>query len=390
MKKALLELRDIISMILQYVRRIDYIVLYLIYSKVKKINEKQILFLSDSREKLSGNFWFIDQKIPKEEYDVLYFFKKNLAEKKSLKEKKEMCKALATSKYILLDDFYPIIYPIPFSKKTKIIQVWHAMGAFKRVGFSRLGKVGGPKKYSITHKNYTDTIVSAEAIRKDYAQAFRMPIEDVHALGVPRTDIFFDEVYKEKIRKELYEKYPVAKEKKVILFAPTFRGNGQFTAHYPYEWVDFKGLREQLKDEYVFFFKPHPFVKNLPKEEMPEDFYIDCSNYREINDLLFITDVLITDYSSVIFEASLLDIKTVFYAPDLEEYMESRDFYYPYEEYTYGEVVRKKEQLANAIMLDADHEEKLKIFKEKFCSACDGHSSEKVARELLEIKERKV
>lgn len=386
MKKVLLELRDIISMILQYVRRADYIVLYWIYSKTNKINEKQILFLSDSRESLSGNFWFIDQKIPKDEYKVLYFFKKNLAEKKSMKEKKGMCKALATSKYILLDDFYPIIYPIPFSKNTRIIQVWHAMGAFKRVGFSRLGKVGGPKKYSITHRNYTDTIVSSEAIRKDYAEAFRMPVKDVHALGVPRTDIFFDQEYKERIRNELYEKYPVAKEKKVILFAPTFRGNGQLTAHYPYEWIDFKALREALKGEYVFLFKPHPFVKNLPTEKLQDDFYIDCSKYREINDLLFITDVLITDYSSVIFEASLLNIKTVFYAPDLEEYMESRDFYYPYEEYTYGQVVKEKEKLVEAITSELFSQEKLLKFKEKFCSACDGHSSEKLVRELLNIK----
>ncbi len=211
-----------------------------------------------------------------------------------------------------------------------------------------------------------------------------MNVKDVHALGVPRTDIFFDKSYGKKMRESIYEKYPRIRGKKVILFAPTFRGNGQKSAFYPFEeWMDFALLRRELKDEYVFLFKPHPFTHNVPEEELPEDFYIDCSDYREINDLLFVTDVLITDYSSVIFEASLLNIKTVFYVPDMAEYVESRDFYYPFDEYAFGIVVEKKENLVDGIRADWEPAEKLSRFREKFCSACDGRSSKRFVEELI-------
>ena len=145
-----------------------------------------------------------------------------------------MLSLIHISKYILVDDFIPLMYPLPLRKETKFIQVWHAMGAFKKVGFSRLGKVGGPSPRSLTHRNYTDTIVSSEAIRENYAEAFGISVEKVHAIGIPRTDIFFDETYKQNIREELYKKYPKLKGKKIILFAPTFRGNGVKTAHYNY------------------------------------------------------------------------------------------------------------------------------------------------------------
>ena len=79
-------------------------------------------------------------------------------------------------------------------------------GAFKKVGFSRVGKPGGPSKRSLTHRNYTDAIVSSEEVRKDYAEAFGISIDKVHALGIPRTDIFFDSDYRKKIRKKLEEK----------------------------------------------------------------------------------------------------------------------------------------------------------------------------------------
>ena len=104
---------------------------------------------------------------------------------------------------------------------------------------------------------------------------------------------------------------------------------------------------------------------------------MNLSDKREINDLLFVTDVLITDYSSVIFEASLLDIKTVFFVPDYEEYVASRDFYYPYSEYTYGTVAYNEDELVEAVLHGQNDENTLMQFKKKFCEACDGHCSEK-------------
>ena len=191
--------------ILQYMRKWQYICLYLWYRLTTRMKENNVLMLSDSRADLSGNLAFIDEELKANHLDIRYFFKRNLKEEKTFSEKKQMCKMMAESKYILVDDFYPIIYAIPLRKNTKLIQVWHAMGAFKTVGFSRLGKPGGPNPRSISHRNYTDAITSADGIRCNYAEAFHMPIENVHATGIPRTDIFFDENYIKETRKRLYK-----------------------------------------------------------------------------------------------------------------------------------------------------------------------------------------
>ncbi len=376
-KKCGDKMKSFIKMILQVIRRIDYIVLYCLCRIVYPINNQQVLFLSDSREDMTGNFYFIYEKI---KYD--YVVKKYLGNHKHY-SKFLICKDMATSHYILVDDFYPLIYPIPLRKKTRLIQVWHAVGAFKTVGFARKHN---QDHFSMTHRNYTDAIVSSSSIRKDYAQAFRMNEEDIHSTGIPRTDIFFDKSYIEKKKEELYKKYPLLKDKTVILFAPTFRGNNIHQAYYDFDKIDFEQLQSQLSNDYIFIIKMHPFIQNTYSQQLDSSFYLDLTSEREINDLLLITDILITDYSSVIFEASLLNIYTIFYAYDLEEYISLRDFFYSYEKYTFGPIVKNQEQLQDAILHPQKDDNKLKDFHDYFMSSCDGHASERFVETLLKEK----
>lgn len=369
-------LKSYIKMVLQVLRRLDYILIYIWYRMRYGITPRQVLFLSDSRNTMTGNFNFIEKAL-----DESYIIKKHLYESSLMKhDKKSICKDMATSQYILIDDFYPIIYPIPLRKQTKLIQVWHAVGAFKTVGFARKQN---HDRFSMTHRHYTDTIVSSESIRKDYAKAFRMDIQDVHSYGIPRTDIFFDKDYKKQIKKDLYDKYPMLKGKKVILFAPTFRGNDIHKAYYDFSQIHFSSLQQSLGEDYVCIIKLHPFIKNKYQETLDPQFYIDLTSMREINDLLFITDILITDYSSVIFEASLLDIQTIFFAYDLQEYIQARDFFYSYEEYTYGPVVKNQKELEKAILNPNDYSQKKEKFQKKFMSSCDGKSTKRFVEQLL-------
>ncbi len=393
MKRKIKELiprnvRGLIKMILQYIRKLDCILIYAFYKITTKQYSKKVLFLSDSRNDLTGNFEFIYKRLEKEDYVLNTFLKRTLKEKKSLKEKKTLMRLIAESKYVLIDDFYPLIYTLRLRKGTKLIQVWHAIGAYKTVGYSRMGKIGGPTSYSLTHRNYSATITSSEAIRKNYAEAFNMDISKVHATGIPRTDIFFDKNYKSKVEKRIYKKYPKLKRKKVILFAPTFRGNGQNSAYYDFNLIDFEKIKEKYKDEYVFIVRPHPFTKNLNEMPKEDDFFITLTEEREINDLLFITDILITDYSSVIFENALLDNKVIFFVPDLEEYISSRDFYYPFEKYTYGPVCRNMKELIKALDNPKNDTNKIEEFKKYFISSCDGNSTDRFVKTLiLEDKE---
>ncbi len=282
-----------ISYIRNKKRAIGNKVLQEIYKGFKKIKTRgnRVTFLSDSRVDFTGNFEFIHKELQNRgTYEIKSILKPSISAKRSLKDKIRLVYYVATSKYILLDDYYPQIYKLKIKHDVEVIQLWHATGAFKTFGFSRLGKKGGPSVRSKNHRNYTKAIVSSNSIRKHYAEAFGISENKVISTGVPRTDIFFDEKYKEEKINEIYSKYPILKDKKVIMFAPTFRGNGQKTAHYDFENLNIDELYKNLSQEYVIIMKLHPFISNIPNiDDKYKDFIIDLSSEREINDLLYMS-----------------------------------------------------------------------------------------------------
>lgn len=370
-------------------RKLGNILMQKIYSITKKIEVKsnRVVFLSDSRVDFSGNFEFIYKELQSRGvYEVKSILKPSITAKRSIADKIRFLYYISTSKYILLDDYYPQIYKYKIKDNVEVIQLWHACGAFKTFGFSRLGKSGGPGPRSKNHRNYTKAIVSSSTIRRHYAEAFGISESRVISTGVPRTDIFFDESYKQEKVSELYEKYPILKDKKIIMFAPTFRGNGQKSAYYDFDKFKIDKLKESLGDDYMVIMKLHPFIKNIPEiSEDHKDFIIDLSSEREINDILFVADILITDYSSVCFEYSLLNRPMIFFAYDLEEYIDSRDFYYPYQSFVPGPIARTTDDIVNIIRTGNFEIEKLDKFRNKFFDHFDGKSTKRVVDMLMNI-----
>lgn len=350
------------------------------------VKEKKILFASDSREDMSGNFHFVYEEMLKRnlDYDYHFMLKKGVGVKKTYGELIRLAYDLATSKFIILDDFYPLVYPLKIRDNAELVQLWHAVGAFKTFGFSRLGRPGGPSPKSLNHRNYTKAIVSSHNIGKYYAEGFGISEDNIVPTGIPRTDVFFDKDYQQEVRDKLYEEHPHFKDKKVIMFAPTFRGNGQQSAHYGMEMLNLDKIYRELKDEYVFLFKIHPFVKNdfsIPYQY--SDFFYDFSSYREINDLLFITDILITDYSSVCFEFALLNKPMIFFAYDVEEYIQKRDFYFDYHSFIPGPLVKTTDQLVSTIKKEDFKMEKVQPFVKYFFDDIDGKASERVVDQII-------
>lgn len=357
------------------------------FTKNLRIKENRVVFLSDSRVDFTGNFEFVyNELLNRGGYDIKHILKERIDAPKSMKDKLQFIYYISTSKYILLDDYYPQIYKYDIKKDIEVIQLWHACGAFKTFGFSRMGKIGGPSSKSRNHKNYTKAIVSSECIKKNYAEAFGISEDKVIATGVPRTDIFFDEKYKKNKIKEIYEKYPILENKKVILFAPTFRGSGQKSAHYDFSKLDVGKLRRELGNEYIMIMKLHPFIKQgVMITEENSDFILDLSSEREINDLLFVSDIMITDYSSVCFEYSLLSRPMIFFTYDLKEYIENRDFYYPFESFVPGPIVKNTDEIINVIKNNEFDFNKIEVFKNKFFSHLDGNSTKRVVDQLINL-----
>ncbi|MCT8309780.1 CDP-glycerol glycerophosphotransferase family protein [Tetragenococcus halophilus] len=353
----------------------------------KKSNS--VLFTSDSRESMSGNFEFVYNEMLQQgldkEYKIHQVFKPNITERRSFIDKFRFPYLLGKSDYIFVDDFHPLIYQLNFKNIQEIIQVWHAVGAFKTVGFSRTGKQGGPFFDSKNHRNYTKVYVSSETDVPFYAEAFGIKEESVIPTGVPRTDIFFDKEYEKNIVEKIKTELPFIEGKKVILFAPTFRGNGHRTAHYPFFKIDFERFARYCEENNaVVLFKMHPFIKNeLNIPEKYEDYFFDVSDVREVNDILFITDVLISDYSSLIYEFAVFKRPMLFYAFDLEDYITSRDFYEPYETFVPGKIVETFDDLIIALKEEDFEQEKVPKFLDKHFKYQDGKSSERLVDHLF-------
>lgn len=348
-----------------------------------------VLFTSDSRSSMSGNFKFIyDEMINRNlnhKYKIHSLFKRNVSDRRSIIDKFKFPYLLGKADYIFVDDYHPMLYKLKFRKSQEIIQVWHAVGAFKTVGFSRTGKKGGPFFNSPNHRNYTKAYVSSDTDIPFYAEAFGIKENNVIPTGVPRTDVFFDSDYKEKISSKMFRLLPMVRGKKVILFAPTFRGSGHHTANYPFFKIDFERLAEYCERENaVVLFKMHPFVRNkLTFPRKYNKYFKDISNFREVNDVLFITDILISDYSSLIYEYATFERPMLFYAFDLEDYIATRDFYEPYEQFVPGKIVTSFNQLLESLYNKDFNQYKVKPFLDKHFKYQDGRSSERLVRDLF-------
>lgn len=361
------------------------------YIAKNKVNPNQILFLSEREPEKNGNLmlvkkWFEENE---PEVEITTFINTKTVDQLRKKELRDCAFKCATSAVIILEDFYPQLHSIQKRSETKIVQLWHACGAFKTFGLTRMGKQGGAPQTSMNHRNYDLVPVSSDTVRDIYAEAFGISGSKVQALGVPRTDLLFDWDYEEKKREELYGKYPILKENRVILFAPTFRGDGNKDAYYPLEAFDVNHFMERQPEDTVLILKNHPFVKQkFTVDAQWQDRVLDLSGEEHINDLMLISNLLITDYSSSVFEAAILELPMLFYAFDEKEYMDSRDFYFDYSQFTPGPVVTDFEALCeeSAAMLQnivsANEQADLKKFRETFLNIVDGCSTERICRKI--------
>ncbi len=352
----------------------------------KPVVQNRVAIISGRRDELGGNEKFV-YDILKEHKDIEFRFLmiSEMDQFSSGKDKKEFYKLYATSKVVIVDDYYSLLNTVEKRDDVTLFQLWHACGAFKTFGFTRLGKEGGPKQVSPNHRMYDYTIVSSESIRKYYAEGFGISDSHVLATGIPRTDIFSDAEYKKQVTESFYEKYPALKDKKIVLFAPTFRGSGQKSAFYPTNVFDPCAFMDSAGGDWAMIIKLHPFCSEV--FEIPDEYkdrIIDLSLEDELNDLLFVTDLLITDYSSAVFEASLLGIPMLFYAYDLYQYVSERDFYCDFESFVPGKIVFNQREMEDAVKNGDFESEKIEPFRNKFFSDIDGKSSERAANAILE------
>lgn len=263
--------------------------------------------------------------------------------------------------------------------ETKVIQLWHACGCYKKFGYDAKDDI--PENYhgANVYRNADLVTVSGEAAVKPFASAMRLPESVVRPVGVSRTDLYRSRSWSRRCRERFYEKYPEAAGKKVVLWAPTFRGNAGAPEKTD---IDIAVLQEKLGEEYLVLTRLHP---HMMRAGAANEAARAAACPIPTEELYPVTDVLIADYSSLIYEYLLFGHPLVLYCPDLDRYRSERGFYMDISEIP-GETVTKRDMdlLAEAVKRAHTDEDRLKEFLDRYMSACDGMATERIARWMKE------
>ena len=365
---------------------------YYVLSRVLPKNGKRILFMSETKDYIWGNLQYIDSRMKERglnaSFELMYFFRNSVSHKGTIISWFEKIYKIAISDYIFVDDYVPIFGYFKLFEKTKLIQVWHAGEGFKSVGYSRFGKEGSPFPTETSNKAYDYVTVGSEKLIHVYEEVFGIEKEAFLPFGMARLDDFLDKDKIEKFRSDFYKNYPQFENKKIIIFAPTFRGADQKEAYYDYGRLNLKELFDFCSDEYVFLFKVHPFVKE--KILIPEEYatrIFDFSDYKNINDLYYVTDILITDYSSNYYEYALMKKPILFYTYDREKYELIRGVHRSVKEHAPGKVCDTFQELMNALReQDYEYEKVEKFINDNFATY-DGNACDRIIDYIILKKE---
>jgi len=277
---------------------------------------------------------------------------------------------------------------IPKPTKTTYVQTWHGT-PLKRLA-SDMEEVHMPgtnaEKYKqnfISEAAKWDCLVSPnEYSTKIFERAFQFDRQMLET-GYPRNDYLYQENNEQTINR-ICEKIGIASGKKVILYAPTWRDN-QFYRKGEYKFnieMDLDRLQEEFGETHVIILRMHYLIAENLDISQYEGFVYDCSNYDDIRDLYLISDVLITDYSSVFFDYANLRRPMIFFVYDIEEYRDNlRGFYFDFEKKAPGPLVKTTAGLIKELKKIEEGfkpDENFNEFINKFCYLEDGNASQRV------------
>ena len=397
-------LRKIIRSFNSFIRKINY----KISSFGVKVDEKTLLFCCFNGKSYSCSpkaiYEYMINTDEFKDYKFIWAFSdekkyKNLEKNKNTSvvkiRTKEYKKCLAKAKYWIFNYKIPdFLYP----KKNQIfVQCWHGT-PLKRLGCDLehfdnvLNTIDGIKKrYKIEASKFTYFISPSKFASEKFISAWNLKeigkeniiVEE----GYPRNDFFFN--YNVKDVQKISKKLAIENaSRKIILYAPTYRSNQHQTGlGYVYkEEIDFKKMENKFGKDYLILFRPHYFIANAFDFDKYKGFVYNVADIDDINELYIISDILITDYSSVFFDYANLKRPMIFFMYDLEHYKnESNGFYIDLNELP-GQIVETQEDLEKSIE-DVDFNigssKKYKEFNEKYNYLDDGNASKRVIEKVI-------
>ena len=377
-----------------------------IYTIGIKVDDKTIFFSSfQGREYACSPKAIYEYMISNDKYkDYKYiwsfkepekysFLTKNKNTKVVKQRSKEFEKGLAKSKYWIVNSILDVY--IKPKKNQVYVQCWHGT-PLKKLGCDLKNTVNAMNSEEEIHKRYIQEakrfnffISPSKFATEKFTSAWNLKMLGKESCfieeGYPRNDFLYNFKTEDVIK--VKEKLNIPSGKKVILYAPTWRDN-QHNSNMGYTYkteVNFDLLKEKLQNDYIILFRAHYLVANSFDFEKYKGFIYDVSRVDDINDLYIISDMLITDYSSVFFDYANLKRPIVFYMYDFEEYRdELRGFYIDIKELP-GKITKTETELIEAIDNTKEfiYDEKYRKFNEKFNYLDDGQAAKRVVEKLI-------
>ncbi|MED3384497.1 CDP-glycerol glycerophosphotransferase family protein [Bacillus subtilis] len=298
---------------------------------------------------------------------------------------------MATAKYWITNSRLPLWIPKP--KNTLYVQTWHGTPLKKLA--NDMDEVHMPgtttEKYKqnfLQEASKWDYLISPNAYSTEiFKRAFQFK-KQILETGYPRNDILYS-ANKESLIKRVKQELEISEDKKIILYAPTWRDN-EFKKVGQYKFklqFDLEEMRKEFGDSVVILLRMHYLVSENFNLEEYKGFALDVSSYRDIRDLYLISDLLVTDYSSVFFDYINLKRPIVFFVYDLPLYRDAiRGFYLNFQEEAPGYLVETKEELIFKLKdilqkptLDSNYD----TYYNLFCKLEDGEASKRVIKRIF-------
>lgn len=283
---------------------------------------------------------------------------------------------IATSEIVILDSYCIAISILNHKKSLLVIQMWHSIGTMKKFGYSILDKPEGSSSKIAhlmkMHRNYDYILAAGDGYKEHLAEGFNYPIDKIVTLPLPRVEVLKDKEYAQKTRSKILKVYPDLEGKKNIVYVPTFRkvNDDEFLSA-------LKSLCDSVDyDKYNLIIKAHPLT------DLTDFDYGNAvlDNQFSSFDMLFISDIVISDYSCIMYEAAVLGKPIYLYAYDYDEYMATREIYMDYKREIPCPICSTANELMDAIKnITYDHAG-LDNFLKKYVSMGSKSESEDIVK----------
>ena len=370
--------------------------LYKVLTYLIPTDKKIIIFQSSNGRNYTGNPRYIYEEMVcqglDEEYECIWFLFDTSIEIPG------RCKKIRNNYfpyfwYLMRAGFWVFDsrQPLYCRKKKSVtyIQTWHGTPLKKLALDMDRMDVGGStdindyhRQFLVTCKDWDYLISQNNFSTEIFRSCFAFKDRPILEIGYPRNDILIRDNKKDKII-EYKKMLGLPLDKKIILYAPTWRDN-EYSVKGKYKFaskLNFDKAQKELSDEYIFIVKYHYLVSDKIDWSPYEGFVYTFDETKDIAWLYLVSDMMITDYSSVMFDYSLLKRPMLFFAYDLQDYKENlRGFYFDFVEEAPGPISRDTNQLINDIKSyePLKWEDKYQTYSNKYNHVDDGHASEKV------------